>query len=170
MTTNMSNEEQIDRLNEVVKARIAPSKIAGVGVFAIRDIGKGQKMWFDTFAQIYPLPYSYFSKLFPEVRELLIERWPSIVYQKGREVHTGFAYPDAYLQGYINHSDDPNYNFLTDIAIKDIKAGEEITEDYRQIPGWQALFTWLVKVKTQKSNEVKPKKTRQVSGITKDVV
>ena len=74
----MSNEEQIDRLNEFVKARLAPSKIAGVGVFAIRDISKGQKMWFDVFAQIYPLPYSHFSKLFPEVRELLLERWPGI--------------------------------------------------------------------------------------------
>lgn len=146
----MSNEEQIDRLNEFVKARIAPSSVHGVGVFAIRDIAKGQKMWFDTFAQIYPLPYSQFFKLFPEVRELLLERWPGVAAQKEGEVHTGFAYPDAYLQGYINHSDDPNYDCLTDIALKDIKTGEEITENYRSILGWQVAFPWLVEVKPKK--------------------
>ncbi len=32
----------------------------------------------------------------------------------------------------MNHSDDPNYDDVKDIAIKDIQAGEEITEDYKQ--------------------------------------
>lgn len=132
----MSHDEQAMWLNSVIRFKLAPSK-HGVGVFAIRDIPKGDKLYADTFPQLYTLTYASFNKLFPEIREMLLGRWPNVV--NG----SGFAWPDTMFQGYMNHSDDPNYDAKEDIALKDIKAGEEIVEDYRKITGWEKAYPWL---------------------------
>ena len=129
--------DSITRINSLVKAKIAPSKIHGVGLFAIRDLHKGQRL----NADIYPVPFRIsegnISKLLPEVRELLISHWPQITYGGA------FMYPDTRLQAYINHSDVPNYDCIKDEIVRDIKEGEEITEDYRKIKGWEVAFEWL---------------------------
>ena len=137
----MTKEEQITRLNEVVKVRLAPSKVHGVGVVAMRDIPAGTRLNANLFPQTYDVPYSSFGKLFPEIKGLLLERWPHIV--NGSK----FMWPDCPLQGYMNHSDTPNYGGITDTTLKDIKAGEEIFEDYRAIPNYEKIFTWLDKDK-----------------------
>lgn len=134
----MTQDEQISWLNSIVRLRLGPSPIHGIGLFAIRDIPKGTKLYADTFPQLYNLPYSSFNKLFPEVRDLLLERWPGIT--QGSK----FAYPDTFLQAYMNHSDSPNYDAKKDEALTDIKAGEEITENYKRINGWSQVFPWLV--------------------------
>lgn len=151
---NSNNEEQIDALNSRVKVRIAPSPIHGIGLFAIRDIGKEQKLWAGIMPQLYTLTYSHFSKLFPEVRELLLERWPNI--PNGSR----FFYPDTFLQSYCNHSDDPNYDAEKDITLKDIQAGEEITEDYRKVFGYEQIYTWLLQVRPQKTKKVNKEKLK----------
>lgn len=128
----------IDELNTRVKLRIAPSKTHGVGVFAIRDILKGEKL----YADIVPFPYKVspgnLGKLFPEVKELLLEQCPSV------SLGSAFPFPTAILQAYINHSDDYNYDCRTDTSIRDISKGEEITENYRIIQGWREAHPWLV--------------------------
>jgi len=129
---------QVDILNQVVCLRIAPSKIHGVGLFAMRDIPKGTKLFLDKFYEIYDLKLEHFDKLLPEVRELILERWPQVI--SGSK----FMYPDARLQAYCNHSDTPNYDPHTDLAMKNIKKGEEVTEDYKQIPGWEIAHPWLM--------------------------
>lgn len=68
------NLRDIDYLNSVVKLRIAPSSVHGVGVFAVRDIAKGQKLYADLAPFPYKMTPGYFSKLFPEVQALLLER------------------------------------------------------------------------------------------------
>lgn len=128
----------VDFLNQTVCMRIAPSDIHGVGVVAIKDIQKGKKLFADRAPHPYKVSEGNLSKMFPEVRELITERFPQAT--KGK----GFVYPDAFLQGYMNHSDDPNYCNITDVALKDIKKGEEITEDYRNIEGWKDAYPWLV--------------------------
>ena len=135
--TPFGNEKQVDELNQRIKVRIAPSPIHGVGVFAIRDILKGEKLHTGQLPIVYSLPYNHFNKLFPEVRDILLERWPRIV------VGAKFAYPDLNIQAYMNHSEDANYDNRTDLALRDIKKGEEILEDYRNIDGWQQVFPWL---------------------------
>jgi SET domain-containing protein len=135
----MSTVDVVDFLNSIVKTRIAPSPIHGVGLFAIRDIPKGMKFFADHMPRPYRLSAANQSKLFPEVRALLMERWPRMVDGEA------FGYPDTYIQGYMNHADDPNYDLTLDVALRDIKAGEEITEDYRLIPGWERAFPWLVR-------------------------
>lgn len=137
--TALGNEKQVDELNMLITTRIAPSIIHGVGVFAIRDLPKGKKLHADALPKVFDLKYNHFTKLFPEVRELLLERWPSVTYLEGAK----FAFPDTRIQAYMNHSDDPNYSNVTDTLLRDVKAGEEITENYRNINGWDEVFTWL---------------------------
>jgi len=128
-----------------VKVRLAPSKVHGIGVHAIRDMDKGQRLWGNIYPQFFDLPYSQFSKLLPEVKELILERNPGIASKYSQLGGGRFAYPDTLLQAYMNHSDNPNYDAVLDLTLKDIKKGEEILEDYRLIDGWKESYTWLDK-------------------------
>jgi len=117
----------IDELNEQVKCKLAPSKIHGVGVFAIRDIKEGEKMYcIGMVHKWYRIPYYEFQRLRPEIQELIIQRWPVA------RQNTPFLHPhsEAWLLSFMNHSDDPNYDKFNDTALKDIKAKEEVTENY----------------------------------------
>lgn len=133
----IDSDSQITRLNERLKIRLAPSSIHGVGVFAIRDIEKGQKLYADSVPEIYDVKYTHFGKLFKEVKAILLERFPAIV------VGSKFVFPTDRVQAYMNHSDNPNYDAIHDELIRDVQKGEEITEDYRQISGSKQVFPWL---------------------------
>ncbi len=129
--------EQITKLNNEVKVRIAPSKIHGVGIVAMRDIEKGEKLHLDDFPSRYTLTYADFGKLNEDVRELLLGRWPQII--NG----SMFLYPDSRLSAYMNHADDANVDAFNDVALRDITKGEELTEDYRLIPNFEKAHPWL---------------------------
>lgn len=134
----MSNyTRQIQELNMYVKTKLAPSPIHGVGVFAIHDIPKGQSLYTNIIPKLYNLPHKEFSNLFPTVRNLLLEEWPQIL--NG----SAFAYPTTRIQAFMNHSTEPNYDAVSDITLRAIKSGEEITEDYRKIEGCGKLFSFL---------------------------
>ena len=132
-----SQDIVIEELDRRVITRIAPSKIHGVGLFALRNLVKGRKMYLDDMPRLYRLPYASFGKLLPHVRELLLERWPQVV--NG----SAFMYPDARYQAYCNHSDDPNYDAVNDVLSKDVQADDEIIEDYRKIENWEKVHVWL---------------------------
>lgn len=134
-------EQQINELNSTIKAKIAPSKIHGVGVVAIRYLYKGEQLHADKFPRMYDLSYSNFGKLFPEVKELILERWPRVI--NGEAKKEFFISPDVRLLTFMNHSDDPNYDAKTDTLLKDVKFGEEITENYKLMENWEKVFTWL---------------------------
>ena len=114
-----------DYLNNTVWCTIRPSKIHGIGVFAIRDIKKGDKLhclggtgkWIRT-----DLP-----KVLPEIRKLVMQRWPM-----EKDGHPYLSpNDDALMISFINHSDDKfNYDKYNDSALKDIKKDEEILENY----------------------------------------
>lgn len=138
-------ERQIYELNATVKCKLAPSKIHGIGVFAIRDIQKGERLYVRPDASQspelrvwYKVPFGSFGKLFPEVRELILDRWPSVV-NGGLFTSPNEQWPVLWM----NHSDDPNYESKTDSALRDIRKGEEITEDYRTMDNWEKVFPWL---------------------------
>ena len=138
MTTQIKMEQAI-KLNRETWARIKPSKIHGVGVFALAEIKRGQKLYLDMAPTVYTLRYADFSKLRPEVKQILLERFPQIVHG------STFVSPTERFQAFMNHSDGPNYDAFADVALRDILEGEEITEDYRLIPGWEKAFPWLVR-------------------------
>lgn len=129
---------QIQELNSYVKTRIAPSKIHGVGIHAIINLKKGEKLYADMTPRVYNLPYTSFNKLFPEVKHLILEQWPNII--NG----SNFAWPTTRLQGHMNHGgEESNYNAQKDILLKDVKEGEEVTENYCLIPNATKIYLWL---------------------------
>jgi len=135
-------EEIINELNSTIKCRIAPSNIHGVGVFAIRNVKKGEKLYCKplNFATrtFYMLPYGEFCNLYPEVRELILDQFPSII-NGGM-----FCSPnEVWLLCFMNHSENPNYDIPSDTAIRDISAGEEITEDYRSMSNIEIVYPWI---------------------------
>mgnify|MGYP001593998202 CR=1 FL=1 len=117
----------VKELNDEVKCGIRPSKVHGCGVFAIVDIKAGEKMYCQEFERAwYQLSQDEFAELKPEIRMLILQRQP------GAEDGITFLHPntDAYLTSFMNHSDDYNYDARHDCANRDIKAGEEIFENY----------------------------------------
>jgi len=96
---------------------IKKSKIAGKGVFATRDFKKGEIVIFwDISHQISQENAKTASK---EKQKYLAHINGKIIVQQEPAK-------------YVNHSCDPNTNTknFCDVAIKDIKNGEEITSDY----------------------------------------
>lgn len=128
----------VEMLNELVKVKVAPSPIHGVGLFALRDIKKGERVYADAQYQALDIPYKFFKKLRPEVAEQILGRWPQIV--NGSQ----FIFPDCKNQAFMNHSLQANYDGVTDMALEDIQEGTEITEDYTKIPSYEKVFPWLV--------------------------
>jgi len=130
----MNKEELFRDLKETTYCRLMPSKLGGVGVFAIKRIPKGT--WpFKTCK-----PFSYFRIPKEEIKAL-----PKAI---GEYVMDMFACDDKYYfvsrQGmnnldisyFVNHSKKPNLsvkyepeNFYT---LRDIKPGEELTVDYQE--------------------------------------
>lgn len=147
MTTAIK-QEQAMTLNRGMWTRLAPSKIHGVGVFTIADVKKDQKLYLDRIPTTFSLRYADFNKLRPEVAQILLERWPAIV--EG----SAFIFPDSLMQPYLNHSDDPNYDATHDLALRDIGENEEVTEDYRLIPGWKVAHPWLKDLTEQKYDKI----------------
>ena len=130
-------QQAVKELNELVKVRLAPSKISGVGIIALRDLKAGERLYSDIMPIFFKLPYDYFDRLLPEVREILLEQYPNIC--NG----SAFSWPTTRLQAFVNHSEEPNYSAMNDTLIKDVKAGEEITENYKLILNYKKIFKWL---------------------------
>lgn len=134
-------KEAIVLLNDIVKVRIAPSPIHGVGVFAMRDLKKGEKMYLDAIPHAFDVPYSKLGELNKEVRELILGHWPNII------TGSHFLYPVTKMTAFLNHHNEPNYDAVADVMMKDVKKGEELTEDYRKIDLYEKVFPWLAKEK-----------------------
>ena len=118
-----------EQINETVLATIRPSSIHGVGVFALRDLKKGQKL----YLRWNPMGFiqTTFSKLNPEVRKIIEQRWPPV-----RDGYP-FKHPheDANHISFMNFSKTPNYDDRNDVALMDIPKGTEILESYGKYAG-----------------------------------
>lgn len=111
----------------VVKTYLAPSPIQGVGVFAGEDVPKGKIVWEFT----------------PEIDRILDQQTIDALPERCREhikKHAFWSDGKAYLctdtGQFTNHSENPNVGSLPgatshEVALRDIRAGEEITSDYR---------------------------------------
>ncbi len=156
-------ENAINLLNEIVKIKVGPSKIQGVGIFAMRDLKEGEKLNADAIFQYLDVPYKEFKKLRKEVAQHIIERWPNIM--NGSH----FVYPDAKMTAFMNHSDYPNYDNITDTMKCKVYAGEEITEDYRNINGWEKIYPWI-QPRPQKTEQLKSKSVNKSGKRVKNVI
>lgn len=133
-------KDQIVLLNDIVKIRLAPSSINGVGVFAMRDIKKGDKLYTDIIPHQFDLPYSKFDKLEPDIKDIILGHFPLII------SGSHFMYPVTKFSAFLNHAptkEQLNYDAVKDVALRDIPKGMEVTEDYRLIKDWNKVFPWL---------------------------
>lgn len=142
--SKLTKDQQINELNTEVRCTLAPSPIHGIGVFATRDIPRGQRCYCtpNVIPKFYNIPYGSLSKLFPEVKQIVLQRWASVV--NG----SIFCSPnsDAHLLMFINHTSDSeklNYDVISDTALRDISYGEELLEDYRMMDNWQKVYSWI---------------------------
>ena len=115
----------VDRFNNEVWATIRPSKIHGVGIFAIRDIPKGIEIGkgCEETSIYYELSDDDFIQLLEPIRNIILDRT-----QQGDIIR--FRHPNcmAKLQSFMNHSLTPNSDGK--ITLVDIKKDEEITENF----------------------------------------
>ena len=133
MSKNQDN--QLHELNATTKVKIGVSKVHGVGVISLRTIEKGEKVWAQKLPVVYNIGYSHFGKLFKEVRELILQRNGAVI--NG----SLFIMPDALMVDYINHSEDPSYDPKTDTAIRTIKEGEELFDNYKLMANYQKVWS-----------------------------
>lgn len=114
----------------LVKTRVAPSPIHGLGLYAAQDIPRGTPVWRFTPGFDLDTSAADLDKLPEAQRQILLH----------------YGYVDARLQRYIlccddtrfiNHSSTPNLAARRDVdphgidhAVRDISAGEELTLDY----------------------------------------
>jgi SET domain-containing protein len=117
-------------LNRTVFCKLAPSPIHGIGVFAIQDIPQGQRITdYDGGEVRYiTLREGQFSLLLPEIQELILER---TVFDANKPMIFMSPNCNQIFQPFMNHSHKPNTDGL--YALKDIKKGEELTEDYGEL-------------------------------------
>ena len=142
----MNKEDQYFELCGQVKCTLASSPIHGIGVFALRDIQEGERLnvrWTqDLPAHWYTLTLtdlSKFDNVHPEIKQIILDRWPGVV----NGAHFMSPNYDARLSSFLNHSDIPNYDILTDTALMPISKGQEVTEDYRKMKGFEKVYLWL---------------------------
>lgn len=142
----MNKQDQYLELCGHVKCTLAPSSIHGIGVFAICDIQEGERLYVrwteDLPAHWYTLTFSdlsKFDKVYPEIKQMILDRWPQVV-NGGHFMSPNY---DARLSSFVNHADDPNYDIVTDTALRAIKKGDEITEDYCRMTGYSKVYPWL---------------------------
>lgn len=143
----MTSEAQIAYLNLTVKCKLAASPIHGLGAFALRDIATGEKCYLvppffekKTPAQWFTLSYKELEQLQPEIRELILQRWPAVL--NGSH----FISPNdmMWLCTFVNHSSEhPNYDIDSDCATRLVQKGEELTQDYTRMTNAKELYPFL---------------------------
>jgi len=115
--------------HEGVYTRLQPSKIHGVGVFAVRDIPEGTLVFADDDEEIVWIDKSELADVPPVLRKFYDD---FCVIKNGR-----YGCPASFdkltTAWYLNNSDEPNvaaddeYRFH---ALRDIRRGEELTSKY----------------------------------------
>jgi len=122
-----------------VVVRLKPSKLHGVGVFAIKNIKKGTEIFYGDDEDIVWIRRSKVGALPREIRRL----YDDFCILKADKYGCPRNFNLMTIAWYLNHSTHPNvrcdrnYRF---IARRDIRKGEELTVDYRifnegEIPG-----------------------------------
>jgi SET domain-containing protein len=122
-----------------VPVRLGPSKIHGLGLHAIEPIAKGTVVWDYDWPIDQTIPVSARDKLPPHVQKYLAVYG----YREGRNIV--LCGDDA---RYFNHSKTPNCNSghgTETVAIRDIAAGEELTDDYEKFDDDYPLYGHLLK-------------------------
>lgn len=118
------------------KIKVLNSKIEGKGVFANENISKGETVWIFENDHDLKITQNQFDELNKEGKENL-EKIGYLSPWSGLWVYP----PEGDLAKYTNHSKNNNLSAIFDastssepyfVANRDIKEGEEITNDYKE--------------------------------------
>lgn len=115
----------------LVRTYVKDSKIHGLGLFAKDPIAKGTPMQMDNPLFDIVLTEPQVNALAPIPR--------AYVYRYAWTDNFGLFHIGVDNDKFSNHTDDPNMgtpkaDSQITVALRDIKAGEEITESYRTVP------------------------------------
>jgi len=131
----------INYLNSTVWATLGVSPIHSVGVFAIRDIPSGTEITDNIVGPANvnsvdvrkyiknSLSEEEFKGVLPEIRKLVLDR--TLFDKEMPQIEFYSPNSDVILQSFMNHSDTPNTD--GNKALRDIKKGEELTENFRSL-------------------------------------
>lgn len=122
-----------------VPVRLGPSKIHGMGLHAIEPIPKGAVVWDYDWPIDQTIPVSAKDKLPANVQKYL----STYAYREGRNLV--LCGDDA---RYFNHSKTPNCKSghgTQTVALRDIPAGEELTDDYEGFDDDFPLYAHMLK-------------------------
>jgi hypothetical protein len=115
--------------HEGVWTRLKPSKIHGIGVFAIRDIPRGTSVFHDDDEPIIWVDKTLVERLPTPFKEF----YDDFCISKGKKYGCPTYFDALTPSWYLNHSESPNvaadknYRFH---ALRAIQAGEELTANY----------------------------------------
>jgi SET domain-containing protein len=131
----MLKRKLLGRLQKTTYIHLLPSAVHGIGVFALRDIPKGCK---DMFGKDLS-PWVRLS--FDEVERLPLHSKSMIenfcLYDESDYFVPAHGFTSMDLSLFLNHSDTPNIASQNEgayfVALKNIKAGEELLVDYGQL-------------------------------------
>jgi len=119
-----------------VYARIKPSPIHGVGVFAIRDIPKGTDVFRGEIRRFVEVPIREVESADPELQKL----YEDFCGRNGENYSCPDSFNNLTPSWHLNHS-KTEVNSLCDekgriLTLRDIKKGEELLLDYSKYEEW----------------------------------
>jgi len=133
----MTKKEIIQDLEKNIYCRIRPSRIHGVGVFAIRRIPKGAYPLVSIRdVPVIPIPEKEIlnNKKIPGAVKTMVRAF--YARQNGNLCFPAHSFNQIDISYFLNHSKHPNLE-ATDVgddilfrAIRTIRPGEELTADY----------------------------------------
>ena len=131
----MTKDQLLQELRAETFITIKPSTVHGIGVFAIRDIPKGCSTIFSrNVGNWIKVPIAEIETL-PEHSKSLVETY--CLYDEENYYLPDYGFKVMDLVNYLNHSNEPNIESVNDgenfIALRDIKAGEELFVSYHVI-------------------------------------
>ncbi len=128
-------EKVIEHLSKNIKTKLSVSNIDGVGVFAIKDINKGEQVFpiWEFDSGMYVVPNNRMNDIPSQVQLLLHKYFINgecgfkilRLYKGLNFLFHGFSYCNSAYPNKENVNIDNN-----GFALKDIKAGDEILEWY----------------------------------------
>jgi len=133
----MNKKLLLDELNNHTYIMLKPSPVAGIGVFAIKNIPRGCRDMFskpdvqDTWTKLSKVEV----ELLPQHAKLVIENY--CLYDEENYYVPDHGFKKVDLSLFLNHSDNPNIISIEEgnyfEAIRDIANGEELFIDYGEI-------------------------------------
>ena len=131
----MTKAQLLAELSQNTFVALKPSPVEGIGVFAIADIKEGQSGLFSKDKSEWIAVTKAEVEALPPHSRFLVEN--HCLYDDEHYFIPEYGFKMIDLVVYLNHSDEPNVRSINEgedfIALREIKAGEELLINYGEI-------------------------------------